>query len=265
MATYHPLFFEDNSKFFAMERLRAVATEVVNMSSLIKRCAAGDRRAAEALFLGFWEFVYRFEKAIDARLLPREPLNKRFESPRAQSQLRTTAKTIRLLQKEELKGILQSAKNAVQQMQIEEAQHSAHWAKDAENLELSKHQLEQATIVPSVQTLVDGAHAEDIVQFFAVLAGTELIAEELSIRLVHAPPFGALFRRQRAIWMLVHTIPHDGSPSHLEIDMDLARAYATRNVDPAEIEDMILETIHLFGRAADEVEAVFTRQLAVVE
>ncbi len=51
---------------------------------------------------------------------------------------------------------------------------------------------------------------------------------------------------------------HDG-PSHLEIDLDLARAYST-NAEARELEDMIIDTIELFGKASDDVEEALLLQ-----
>jgi hypothetical protein len=50
----------------------------------------------------------------------------------------------------------------------------------------------------------------------------------------------------------VHTIPHDDGPSHLEIDLDLTRAYSSDD-DAASIRQMVLDTIHQFGKASREV------------
>jgi hypothetical protein len=50
--------------------------------------------------------------------------------------------------------------------------------------------------------------------------------------------------------------PHEQGPSHLEIDLDLARAYDT-STSPDKIEEMVLSTISLFARAADEVADEF--------
>jgi hypothetical protein len=98
--------------------------------------------------------------------------------------------------------------------------------------------------------------------FFATLAGTEFIAEELSSFLAGSFRFTDLFTRKRWIWGEVHLAPHDHGPSHLEIDLDLARAYAA-SIDPIEIEEMILDTVALFGRAAEQVEDALLPELMV--
>ena len=94
-----------------------------------------------------------------------------------------------------------------------------------------------------------------MVEFFAgSLAPTEFIAEELGAILAKAPAYTRLFERRRAVWMEVHTVPHDGEPSHEDIVMDFARAYDTSG-SPKRIEELVLRGIALFGAAAEQVES----------
>jgi hypothetical protein len=256
----HRLFHADNGSFFDMAGLRALARAEVESSSLIGRCAGSDRAAAVALSIGFWPFVYDFEKAIDSKAnssgLPREPLYAKFKRGTTRRVLADTARAVRELQESEIAGVFGDAEEAVREMQHEEKTHSAYWAKDAENLAISRSELDGAEVVPGVKALIESAYASDLVQFFAALAATEFIAEELAEHLAHAKPYQMLFARKRAIWMEVHTIPHDDGPSHLEIDMDLARAYDQVG-DAKRIEDLVANTTRLFGAAAREVEAHF--------
>jgi hypothetical protein len=111
-----------------------------------------------------------------------------------------------------------------------------------------------------VQALIDQSYTKDIPSFFATLAGTEYIAEELSRFLISSAAYTNLFSRNRWIWGEVHVASQGEGPSHLEIDLDLARAYSdTENAEA--IERMVCQTISLFGQAADEVEAEFLQQL----
>lgn len=261
----HTLFYSDNDSYFAMTHLREVAAEVVRKSSLIRRCEGGDRRAAEGLYQGFWYFVSEFEKAIDARKMPRLPLYARFGVTKTRAKLVDTSRAIRGLREEEFSGVFANIAHAVREMQQEEATHARHWIKDAENLGIGLIQMQSARVVAGVKNLVDRAYCEDMSRFFSVLAATEFIAEELAARLAHARSFTSLFRRKRAIWMEVHTIPHDHGPSHLEIDMDLARAYALEGSKPVQVESMVLDIIYLFGQAADDVEKVYAAGLVAAE
>lgn len=266
MAT-NQLFYEDNSKFFAIAGLRAVAEQVIGGSPLIRRCASGDAEAARALFLGFWTFVFRFEKAIDtmASKFPRKFLYSKFGITDTHHWLRHTSQTLKQLRMSELQGVCSHAEAAVREMQKEEANHSDHWVKDAENLGLSYTQLEAAVVVSGVQKLVDSAYVDNMVWHFATLAATEIIAEGLADKLADAGAFNGLFKRSRSVWMEVHIVPHDDGLSHFAIDMDLARACAPVDIDAKSIEDMILKTIHLFGSAANEVEAVFASKCVAAE
>ena len=80
--------------------------------------------------------------------------------------------------------------------------------------------------------------------------------------LAKAPAYTRLFERRRAIWMEVHTVPHDGEPSHEDIVMDFARAYDASD-SPDLIEHYVLQGIDLFGAAADEVDAYFAPRMLI--
>ncbi|HTV90453.1 MAG TPA: hypothetical protein VME41_15660 [Stellaceae bacterium] len=113
--------------------------------------------------------------------------------------------------------------------------------------------------VAGVQALIDRAHMKDLAGFFGTLAGTELIAEELSRYLVESRRFTDLFSRRRWMWGEVHLLADDG-PSHLDIDLDLARAYGP-TASGVEIGQGVLDTIALFARAADDVVAALLPEL----
>jgi hypothetical protein len=225
------LFFDDNHSYFDIEYLRESAAELVGGLALIRKARAGDKDAAIALKIGFWPFVEEFELAIDQQALPREPLARKFGD-------------------QAMRRIFVRMARAVREMKSEEGSHAAHWRKDAECLgvrDLGDRRL------PAVQTLIDCAYTRHLPSFFSMLAGTEFIAEELARLLVQSGDFTNLFSRRKWVWGEVHLEDHSDGPSHLEIDLDLARAYDTNNNANA-IERMVLDTIRLFGRAADDVE-----------
>ena len=224
-------FYTDNKTYFDLPYLRRSAAELVRGLSLIRRTRAGDKAAAIGLKIGFWPFVKEFELAIDQQALPREPLARKF----GDSVMR--------------RAFVWMAR-AMREMKSEEGSHAAHWRKDAECLgvgELGDHR------VPAVQALIDRAYSRDLPRFFAMLAGTEFIAEELSHFLIESEDFINLFSRRRWVWGEVHVASHDRGPSHLDLDLDLARAYDA-TTSPTAVQQMILDSIMLFGRAADEVE-----------
>lgn len=97
---------------------------------------------------------------------------------------------------------------------------------------MPRHSELGAPLADGVRDLIVEAYLPDHVRFFAVLAGTEFIEEELGALLVKAPKFVDLFDRKRWAWGEVHLFPHDEGPSHLEIDLDLARAYASKGLRP---------------------------------
>jgi hypothetical protein len=51
-------------------------------------------------------------------------------------------------------------------------------------------------------------------------------------------------------------MPHGDGPSHLEIDLDLARAYQP-TPSPDSIRTMVLDTIVLFAEAANDIGRVY--------
>lgn len=232
------LFHPDNADFFNLHSLRANAARVVAASSLIRRARDGDRQAVIALKIGFWPFVSEFELAIDQQSLPRQQLVDNFGAQR-------------------VRRVFTGLARAVRDMKQEEGSHAAHWRKDAQCLGI--HHLNDHCVA-GVQALVHRSYTRDLPSFFATLAGTEFIAEELSRFLVPSMKFTSLFSRKRWIWGEVHLAPHEDGPSHLEIDLDLARAYGNF-VNPAVIEQLVLDTIALFGHAADEVEEELVPEL----
>lgn len=225
------LFHADNAAYFDVDYLRQSATELVRGLRLLRKARAGNKAAAIALKIGFWPFVQEFELAIDQQALPREPLTRKFGD-------------------RVMRRIFVGMARAVREMKSEEGSHAAHWRKDAECLGVRELGNDR---VPGVQALIDRAYTKNLPGFFSMLAGTEFIAEELSRFLIESEDFTSLFSRRRWLWGEVHSAPHEDGPSHLEIDLDLARAYDS-SASPSAIQRMIVDTIRLFGRAADEVD-----------
>ena len=261
------LFHDDNHAYFDFEGLGDFAHNAMANCSLIQRCRNGDRAAAVAHMRGFWPFTRDFEKAIDRRAnsanLPREPLYAKFGRGKTRGTLVDNAKTIKNLLDSEIVGVFEDARANLVEMQKDEFRHSKHWEADSRNLGLSYEFLQSSPSLPLIQRLIDSTEAGDLVEFFArSLASTEFIAEEAGATLAHAPAYVQLFDRGRSIWMEVHTVPHDGEPSHEEIVMDFARAYDTSG-SPARIEALVKEGIEAFAAAADEVEAFYAGSYSV--
>ena len=223
-ALFHP------DQAIDVDRLRQCASECVRSSSLIQRAAAGEIEAARALHIGFWPFVREFELAIDQHQLPRAPLRERFP--------------------ERFNLVFAQMRRAVREMKNEEGSHAQHWQEAARDIQITS--LDHVNI-SAVKELISLSYTEDMPEFFSVLAGTELIAEELSRFLVASHSFTALFISGRWLWGEIHLLPHDHGLSHLAIDLDLARAYSLTS-DLGKVESAISATINLFGRAAMEVE-----------
>lgn len=223
------LFHQDNDAFYDLVGLRKRAAEFVAGSSLICRAKSGDREAAVALKTSFWPFVQEFELAIDQQPLPREPLALKFGDAA-------------------MRRVFVGMARAIREMKSEEGSHAAHWRKDAECLGISFFADDR---MPGVQELIDRAYTRDISLFFSMLAGTEFIAEELSRFLVDSQDFTGLFSRKRWMWGEIHLARHDDGGSHLEIDLDLARAYGSE--DASRIEADVVSAMALFRKAADEI------------
>lgn len=216
--------------------LRAEAGRRLRALPLLARAASGERAAAIALHAGFWPFVREFEHVIDRQHLPRAPLAARFPAlaPRG------------------LRAAIAGLAASVAEMKADEGSHALHWRKDARALGV---ELGDEAATPAIDELLARARTKNLPEFFALLAGTEIVAEELSSFLVGSADFTRLFSRQRWIWGEIHLAPHDG-PSHLEIDLDLARAYSP-SCDEARVRVTaeMLRTIGLFERAVQEIEA----------
>ena len=137
----------------------------------------------------------------------------------------------------------------VRETKKEEESHASHWRKDALSLGLASL---DGPVVAGVRRLIEESYTEDLPRFFSVLVGTEIIAEELSRFLDASEAFTELLRRRRRFRGDVHLIRHDVEPSHLEIDLDMARVYLRD--DTVDLGAVVLHTIRLFGKAAAEVE-----------
>ena len=261
------LFHDDNASYFDMERLEGAARSMLENCSLICRARDGDLSAAMALSKGFWPFTRDFEKAIDRRAnsahLPREPLYAKFGRGQTRAALVGSAKSIKNLLDSEIAGVLEGARANLVEMQKDEFRHSMHWLADARNIGISHEELQAEPALPLVQKLINGTEVSDLVAFFAgTLAATEFVAEALGEMLAKAPAYTQLFERRRAIWMEVHTVPHDGEPSHEDIVMDFARAYDLSG-SPDLIEQYVQQGIDLFGAAADQVDAYFAPRMLI--
>lgn len=224
------LFHNDNAVHFGIGSLRWHAAKMIRDTILVRSAGDGQLETIQKMKIGFWPFVRRFEHAIDAHVMPRKPLVDRFGR----------AKVL-----EVFTGLVQE----VREMKEEEGSHAAHWVKDARGVGLGEL---GDRIVPEVQNLIDMVFTNDHSAFFAMLAGTEYAAEELSRFLLEAPSFLAKFDRKRWVWGEIHLAPHGDKPSHLEIDLDLARAYAPITTGRV-IRQKVIETIYQFGKAADDI------------
>lgn len=234
------LFHADNGAFFDLSALRCGASLVVQDSPLICRAKEGDRAAAIAFKVAFWPFVREFELAIDRQSLPRQPLVDNFGEQR-------------------VRRVFSGIARAVRDMKQEEGSHAAHWMQDARCLGINDF---ADPGIAGVQALIDRAYTKDLPDFFSMLAGTELMAEELARFLVASDSFTDLFTRRRWAWGEVHLMAEEHGPSHLEIDLDLARAYQAAGHPATDIEAIVRDTFALFARAADEVVATLLPELA---
>jgi hypothetical protein len=234
------LFHTDNGAFFDLPALRCDAAETIRHLSLICCAAEGDRAAAIALKTAFWPFVREFELAIDRQSLPRLPLVDNFGE-----------QTVR--------RVFSGMARAVRDMKQEEGSHASHWMQDARCLGINDF---ADPGIAGVQALIDRAYTKELPEFFSMLAGTEFMAEELARLLVASRPFTELFTRRRWVWGEVHLMADEQAPSHLDIDLDLARAYQASGRPAADIEAMVRDTFALFARAADDVVTTLLPELA---
>lgn len=250
------MFYSDNYEFFNITELRDKAYFTTLNSPLIRRCMDGDLEGAKALSVGFWPFVSTFEKAIDIRLttggLTRQPLFEKFGKLNTYKHIFSISKIIKNLEESEIEFAFSSAQESLKDMQLEEMTHAAYWLKDAENLELNREILDSARSTTSIENLISAAKSPNLVKFFALLGGTEFIAEAVASLLAYNKAYTQLFAKKRAIWMEIHTIPEPEGKSHLDIDLDLMRAYS-KSEDSRELQNLLLDVIKLFGVATVEI------------
>ncbi len=239
---HQTLFFPDVD-FFQASSLRALARQRLRQLPMVARASLGDVDAAIALHTGFWPFVREFEHVIDQQRLPRAPLAARFPalSPRA------------------LRAAIAGIAASVGEMKADEGSHALHWRKDALALGVGLGDQEAS---PAIAELLTRAQTKDLPEFFAVLAATEIVAEELSAFLVESPAFTQLFARKRWVWGEIHLATHEG-PSHLDIDLDLARAYSPSCQEAhLRVTAEVRRTIALFEQAVVEIQAEWQQDCA---
>jgi hypothetical protein len=216
--------------------LRAHARMQVDTSPLITACRDGDIVAIKALMIGFWPFVDGFEKAIDRHPYPIRPL-------------------VGLFGKDRVRSYFAEVGIGLKSMVEEEQEHAGWWYRDTkEGLGISLKNEESLSFIAE---LLAGAEFPDMLEFLCHLAGTEYIAEELSDALCTSEKFTTFFPNNQWRWGNVHLIKHTG-PSHLQIDEDLARAYASAsgfedNSIRERMMSLISESEELFFKASVEV------------
>jgi|GEM_PF-1922119 len=242
------VFFPRDDSFANQKGLRDLAQSVVSNNPLMQQCIAGDLRAFQLLLWAYWPFVRGFEQAIDRHQFTRQELVARFGKKRAVDAFRSMAPMLSTLEDQEsialIGGIL------LQEMRDDEQGHAKQWLRDGLELGIDLNTLREADI-PLVSALLTQANTTDHVRFFSMLAATEYIAEMISEHVCASPLARALFvKRNNWGWGVIHTTPHGDHPSHLQMDIDWARAYASEDRASEYIEHLIASGITLFGAAA---------------
>jgi hypothetical protein len=217
------------------DALRACAVGTVCSMMLARRCAAGERAAIAALHAQFWPYVSVFSGIIDrhARALSVRPLFGRFGRERVRHYFANTAHELR-------------------RMRYEECEHAYLWQMSAAEAGIA---LSAKTPLPAVKILIERASTHDPVAFFAWLAGTEYVAEELAKFLCSQERFLACFSRHKWVWGDVHRLDHVHGPSHLQIDLDLCCAFVPETCSYKLVENAVMDCLQSFLTATDAVNA----------
>lgn len=217
------------------DALRAFAVDTVRSMILARRCAAGERAAIAALHVQFWPYVSVFSGIIDrhAQALSVQPLIGRFGRERVRHYFVSTARELR-------------------RMRHEECEHAYLWKISAAEAGIA---LSAKPPLPAVKVLIERASTHDPVAFFAWLAGTEYVAEELARFLCSQQRFLACFSGHKWVWGDVHRVDHVDGPSHLEIDLDLCCAFLPETTSYKVVEKAIVDCLQAFLSATAAVSA----------
>lgn len=228
-----------NDPFDEIE-LRYAARRVVGEMAIIQGAQSGDRQAYGAMLSGWWPYVTGFERAMRyqlVKMLPIEPLAKRYGEDRAREFRRAALKE-------------------VIEMQQEEGSHAAMWEADAkrEGFPLPL----DSTCYTVKRLLSEIVLGTDPVRFWSQLAATEFIAECVTERLHSSPEFMTrFFPSGKWEWGEAHLI-HPREISHREMDLDITVGYAADN--PV-VRDMVLNYLRLFAIGSQEVARMYLKQM----
>lgn len=227
-----PYFFGDNDSLFRVSELRALVRRKIDRNSLVQMARNGRKDAVKAMLSGFWPFVREFESIIDRFPFPAQILSSRFGRVTAQHKLNL------------LKG-------RVAEIRKEEGSHAAHWKRDAEGVGVTE--FDQPAIT-EVERLSHVFSTEDPGRFFLFLAAAEMVAVELGDALTSSTRFNKLFPMGQWTWGEMHVDSDEHTTFHLEVDLDLARAFimddSVAEVMAKEITEQVLES---FAIAADAI------------
>lgn len=223
--------------------LRAAAANTVSNMDIIQGCGLGEESSYRALLCGFWPYVDEFERAIDRRMLrmlPRRQLT-------------------RLYGEYHTRVFLHGAIQALAEMREEEGSHAQLWRGDAT---ARGFPLEgPAPVCYGVRQLTQCTYTDSPVLFFAHLATTEFVAEELTQYLLASPGFmPVLHPGGRWPWGEAH-LPHPGGVSHLEVDLDLARAMHLSEESARRPDDAEFDVERRLGEADERISYEILRRL----
>jgi len=229
---HSPYFFGDNDALFRVSELRAFIRRKIERNTLVQMARNGRRDAAKAMLGGFWPFVREFESIIDRFPFPGQILSSRFGRATAQHKLNLL-------------------KARVAEIRKEEGSHAAHWRRDAEALGVTDF---DQPAIPEVERLSHVFSTEDPGRFFLLLAAAEMVAIELGDALTSSSRFNKLFPLGQWTWGEMHVDSDEHTTFHLEVDLDLARAFVMEDsvaeIMAKEVTDQLLET---FAAAADAI------------
>ena len=209
------------------QAIREYVFEQVRSSSIMMRCAEGDRAEIKKLFEGLWPFVNGFWGFIEKQVPSPLRLSKFYRY----NPIRTSAIVKQL-----------------RSMSKEEGDHAELWRSGyADLFDQGIPPVSRPSLVEPLMEL--GERPASMAEFFSFLAGTEFVAEEVSKYFLESKPFSKLFSACTWKWGDAHLEWH--YPSHLHIDIDLA--LIASGGDHFLVEQAIRKTVDAFYQSNQNI------------
>ena len=185
------------------ERIKSEAWTKIFASPLMQGCQQCDRRALEALYCGYWNFVDTFPEIIQSTYR---------EAPGGEAQTRRFLRRAASI----LAGTLEG-------MEADERAHRTLWIKSAAEFGITETHLYEWPVVNEIKAISHTMSAETLLQRRLLqFVATEIVAEGISNCLAASDAFKERAGARGMGWFNVHLLHPDDETTHEAIAYNTA-------------------------------------------